>query len=102
MTYNSKLLITLPIALLLSASRCVPSHEPAEGCTGSEDCGTTADCSAFCATIERLGCSEQWGIDGADGACLELCETASPGVCPRLAGKQATCEAVDKASECGR
>jgi hypothetical protein len=96
------MLLLIPLALALSASRCSPPVGPAEGCTGSEDCGTTADCSALCATVERLGCSDSWGIDPDDGSCLALCQSASPGLCPRLASRGATCAEIDRATECGK
>ena len=102
MTHRSKLLVTLPLALALSAARCAPPAEPAEGCTGHEECGSDSDCPELCEAIARLGCAEAWGIDPNDGSCLALCTTAEPSVCPRLAAKQPTCEAIDKATECGR
>lgn len=102
MTSRSKVLLFLPVALALLAARCGEPSEPAESCTGTEVCGTTSDCPALCATVERLGCGAAWGIDDADGECLSLCESASPGLCPRLAAQQPNCEALDRATECGR
>jgi hypothetical protein len=88
--------------MALSAARCGDPAEPADNCTGAEICGTPSDCPALCAVVARLGCGAAWGIDGADGECLSLCENASPGLCPRLAAQQSTCEALDRATECGR
>ena len=99
---TTRLLAMLPLIIVLCAARCVPPSEPAEGCTGNEDCGTDADCHALCEAVERLGCAAAWGVDGDDGACLELCQGASPSLCPRLAAKQPTCEAIERATECGR
>jgi hypothetical protein len=82
---------------------CVPPPAPPpDSCTGTETCGSVADCPALCATVARLGCAAQWQIDESDGACLNLCQTATPGLCPALAAQQATCAEVDRATECQR
>lgn len=106
MTAARKLLSLVALAYLCSAASCFGDGEsdvPSDGaCTGAEQCGTVADCPALCATVERLGCAAEWGIDTDDGACLDLCETASPGLCPALAATQTTCEDIDQATECGK
>jgi hypothetical protein len=99
----NKLYLTLPFALLLTAAKCTPDPAPPpETCTGVEQCGTVDDCPALCDAVARLGCSAAWGIDKSDGACLELCRTAEPGMCPLHASVQTTCAALDAATECQR
>lgn len=98
----NKTFVTFPLALALTASRCFAPTPVPDSCNGAEDCGTSADCEALCAAVERLGCSSRWGVDASDEACLEICRGAVPGLCPRHAARQATCEAVDAATECQR
>lgn len=95
----------LAIVAMCLASSCLnrdPSAPSDGACTGQEVCGTAEDCPALCATVERLGCAAQWGIDADDGACLELCRGASPGLCPAIAARQETCADIDRATECQR
>lgn len=77
-----------------------PAAAPSDKCTGSEDCGSDIDCAPMCEKVERLGCADVWGIDAMDGNCLELCKNSKPGLCPKLAALQPTCEKIDTASEC--
>lgn len=99
----NKLFALVLLAMVLPAALCTPAPAPApDGCTGVEQCGTVDNCPALCDTVSRLGCSSKWGIDQSDGACLELCRTADPGLCPLHASKQTTCDAVDAATECAK
>lgn len=99
----NKLVAIALIALLLPAAHCTPEPAPApEGCTGAEQCGTVDDCPALCETVARLGCAANWEIDQSDGACLELCRTSSPGLCPLHASRQTTCATLDAATECAK
>lgn len=84
---------------LLVGCETLPAATP-EACTGAEACGTAADCYALCANVERLQCAEKWHIDHDDGACLDLCLNASPGLCPALGAVQRSCEAIERVSEC--
>lgn len=95
--------ILLPCLWLLVLVACdTPTPASPESCTGTEACGTVADCEALCANVARLGCAAQWGIDPDDGACLELCQNTEPGLCPALGAVQPTCEDIDRVSECGK
>lgn len=91
----------VPLVLLLAGCN-LPQPSPPPDC--SDGCGGPEDCTALCATVERLGCRQAWGIDEGDGSCLELCqlaETEGPPVCPRRAAQGTTCEEVDQLSQCG-
>lgn len=80
------------------------------GCTAAKstsrcddvECGTWADCDALCAQVSQLDCASTWGIDPDDGACLETCQNADPGMCPKFASLQTSCEEIDRATECGK
>jgi len=90
------------LSLLLILMSCTSEpYFPPESCTGGEHCGSDADCQALCSNIERLGCSKAWNIEPADGACLELCMNAKPGLCPALGAVQQSCEDIERVSECG-
>lgn len=93
---------SFPLAVLLVSCNLHPASPPVECST---DCGGIADCPALCAAIERLGCAESWGIDPGDGGCQEVCEiaeTEGPPLCPKLAATGATCEAIDRLTECAK
>jgi hypothetical protein len=98
MTYHKLGLYALT-ALMLSA--CVPP-EPAP-VVRPTDGGDARDCPAMCATVERLGCAAEWGIDIEDGACLSLCQRieATGTMCPAWVADATSCAEADALSQCG-
>jgi len=95
-----KLLLMATLALCA----CRPIHDPVS--PDPEDGGDASDCPAMCATLERLGCAEEWGIDPEDGPCLEWCvgqetDSRSPSMCPAWVARAESCPEANKLSQCG-
>lgn len=84
----------LVLAALVAACAPIPPPEPPE----------PDDCDAAAATIQRLDCAREWGIEWQDGDFIALCRRAErdgPSMCPAAIAASQSCDEAELASTCG-
>lgn len=93
------------LLFLCSAATCQTGHEvtPTPDPEPQPDPSPmVVSCLAASATVERLGCPDEWGINEKDGTFFDLCiraETEGPRICPDAIAAATTCDEADAISQ---